>query len=1071
MKSEIIIILESKAVSSNMKSLLIVGVILVGPFAFAQGGKKQTVGDLLKRVQEESRGGRAQMMQKSTSALPESQFNFQKKTSVDLASVKPPKSSALMKTEASGDQREYEKLLDKQINEAFNLTTKFANSASRGELWLRLAELYVEKAGLVDMRKQDDYDAQLKAFQSGQSRVKPKLDLKEARDYNRKAIQLYEWFQRDFPNDPKLSQALFFLGYNYFELSESAKGSYYYDLLTKRFPNSPYVGEAKFALGEYYFEGEKWADAYREYTFLIQDRRHRLHTFALYKGAWCLYRIGKTQQAMKYLDFIIKTGRKEGSDPNGLKKAINRSRLESEAMRDMVVFYADIGEPAKALAYFKGLTNDKEAMSYAEKLAYHYNDKGNKEASRDVFRVLIKENPTSPKSFEYQYQIVQNYFYTKSSPEFKEEVYRWIQDYGPRSNWASQNQDNKEFVANAYKLQEQTLRTYTLQQHQTAQNSRAPYSQQSANEAYLLYLQEFADSANASDMHFLYGELLFDMGRFEDAANQYQVVIDGNPSSKYYSRAAQNLLLALERIVPKDEDLQRKVGDSIEPIPMEPKVERFVKVSLWYLSKFPNSEKDLEIRFRVGRLLYLNNRFDDASAMFKEIIKKYPKTKQAEYSANLLLDIYNLKKDYVGLEKVGTELLAVDSIASSKAGADIRGVMERASFKKGQDLEMEKKYKEYAEQFEIFAKQNPSSTLASTARFNAAVNFERAGVFASAVANYNAVLAAKDPSAEKLKTKSRRLLAKLNQESGQFDEAAKLYLSAAREDMKDPLAPNFIYNAAVMYEALGNTEEAVKNYREFIKINKKYAENVEVLFTIGHLHRRANQTYLAVAAYKEYVGENPKQTENVIEALYWITYYSRPLNRPSDYELYKNKTLALQKKMAPGKKGMGASFAAKLKFEDVNWTLQRFKSISIPADPAKQKGAIDKKLEMMAQLNTELAEVIKFDSPEEIVGSLNMIGEMNLHMAQSIQNAPLPSGLSEEGKKQYREGIEKIAAPFVAKAKESFKLALERASELEVYTPEYRSAFEEYSKMEPGVPGASGELASDTRLINWMVNQ
>jgi TolA-binding protein len=141
---------------------------------------------------------------------------------VNLTAVKPPRSSEIMQSRAkSGDQKaQYEKLLDQQIQELYKLTQRFKTSPNRGELWLRLAELYVEKSSIVDSRKQDEYDAKLRAFQEKKTNRKPVLELEEARDYNRKAVQLYEWFQRDFPKDQKMPQALFFLGYNYFELGD-----------------------------------------------------------------------------------------------------------------------------------------------------------------------------------------------------------------------------------------------------------------------------------------------------------------------------------------------------------------------------------------------------------------------------------------------------------------------------------------------------------------------------------------------------------------------------------------------------------------------------------------------------------------------------------------------------------------------------------------------------------------------------------------------------------------------------------------------------------------------------------
>lgn len=1057
-----------------VSSLLMV--LCVGPSAYAQKKtvkvtktvQKKTVGELLSQAKDSSRGGRLQMSKTDTS-LPSSNLGFKDEVkNVNLESVKPPKSSEIIQRDSSnGDMAAYERVLDQQIRELFKLTQKFKGSPNRGELWLRLAELYVEKAGLIDGRRQDEYDAKLRAFQSGKSKVKPKLDVAEARDYNRKAVQLYEWFQRDFPRDPKMSQALFFLGFNYFELGEVKKGAQFYEKLTKGYPNSQFVGEAHFALAEYYFENERWGQAYKEYSFVIKEKKHRLHTFALYKGAWCLFRLGKQQQAMNYLEFIIKSGKNETGDQLAGKKTVNRNKLEGEALRDIVIFYAEAGDPARAANYFKGLVGTNSGP-YLEKLAYQYSDRGNKDASRDVFKMLIAQNPTSPKAFEYQYQIVQNYYYAKNTSRFKGELYAWVKDYDTTGAWYAANKSNKELIENSYKLRETTLRNYVLQQHQTAQNSRAAYSQQLANEGYVLYLREFPDSSTVSDMHFYYGELLYDMGKYDESAIQYKWVVDNAPQSKFYGKSAQNLILAVERSIPSDQEMQKRVGTSLDPLPLEPKVDRFIKAGLWYVEKFPTSEKTAEIKFRVGRLYYQSNHFDEAGKYFREIVQQFPNTKYAEYSANLLLDIYNLKKDYVGLEKVGSELLAVPSIASSKAGSDIRGVLEKASFKRGQDLELERKYGESAQVFDAFAKQNPASNLAATALFNAGVNFERAGMNAPAIQAYQGVLSSKDASAEKLKPKARRLLAKQYQDSAQFEEAAKLYKQAADENPQDPLAPNMIFNAAVLYEALGKTEEAIRSYSAFIKVNKKHADNIEAVYSMAQIHRKAGQSGAAIARYTEYVDGGGSDREKVVESAYRVSeLYGRQRAITKSNE-WAQKTLAIQKRFAPNKKGIGASYAAKIRLAETMSTFRELKAVNFPADPNKQKAAADKKVALLTKLAGELADVIKYDSAEEIVSALSVLGEANLNMAQTILNAPLPGGLNAEETKQYKAGVEKFAEPFGAKAKDSFKLAVERGWELEVYNEGFRTAYDYMSKQDTKTYYNGGEIGMDIRLVNWM---
>lgn len=1025
--------------------------------------KRRTVGDLLANARQASRGGQqASGLRKSTTSLPQAQLKFEQKTATNFEAVKPPRGSDLMRKVENSDQAKYERVLDEQIQELFKLTQKFKNSANRGELWLRLAEVYVEKAALIDGRSQDEYDAKLKAYREGKIKIKPILDQSNAREYNRKAIRLYEWFEKDFPRDPKMSQALFFLGYNYFELGNTKKGVSYYSQLNKQFPSSPFVGESHFALGEYYFENDKWADSYREYAHLIKSQGHRLHTFALYKGAWCLYRLGEYQKGLKYLETIIRRSRDQAAG-----KGDNRSRLESEALRDIVVFYAAQGKPNEAANYFHNLLDSDDVFPLVDKLAYYYSDKGEKEAARQLFKQLIAEKPGAAKAFEYQYQIVQNYFYSKNSPLFKDELYRWVKDYGPESAWGSGNQDNKTLMENSYKLRETTLRNWILQQHQTAQNSRAPHSRALAADGYELYLREFAQSSYAVDMHFYYGELLYDIGKFDLASQQYRLVVDAGPKSKFYDKAGVNLIHAAEKSIPSDQELQKRVGESVEAFALDPRVERFIKAAQWHLEKFPNSDKNPEVKFRIGRLYYLHNQFDEANKYFSDVVKNHPKSKFSIYSANLMLDIFNLKKDYAGLEKAGGELLAVPSIAGSKTGQEIRGVLEKANFKKAQDLEVDKKYGESAAQFESFAKQNPRSELAVTAWFNAGVNYERANRGTLAVRSYGSVLSSSSPEGKTLKPKARRLLAKLYQDSGQFEEAARLYAEAAKESPQGPLTANFIYNAALMNELVGKPSQAIGLYLEYRKMVKKNSERLEATYAVAEIYRRGENASATIQTFKDYLDLNPSSGQKVVEAHYWIWYNSNRLHR-RDADEWKEKTLAVQRRLARSDKSVGSHFAAQIKLGEASRALESYKRIEIPAAPEKQKKAVDRKVESLGQLTKLLNEVAKFESAEEVVSSLAILGEANLHMAQAIVNSPLPPGLNAEEKKVYGEGMAKFSEPFMTKAKEAFKAAVERGYELEVYGDGFQKAREFMASNNNTNYYDQDEVGFDTRYLNWI---
>ena len=131
--------------------------------------------------------------------------------------------------------------------------------------------------------------------------------------------------------------------------------------------------------------------------------------------------------------------------------------------------------------------------------------------------------------------------------------------------------------------------------------------------------------------------------------------------------------------------------------------------------------------------------------------------------------------------------------------------------------------------------------------------------------------------------------------------------------------------------------------------------------------------------------------------------------------------------------------------------------------------AVEKKIELLNRLTKEINNVVQMNSSEQIVSSLELLGEANLHMYQAIAKAPLPKGLNEQEIKMYRDGIAKIADPFQQKAVESYKLAVSRAQELEVYTDSYNRAYKFMNSVNSKEYYSSDETTFDSRLVKWSV--
>jgi tetratricopeptide (TPR) repeat protein len=972
---------------------------------------------------------------------------------------------------SSGDKDEdaLEKILDQEIDQLFKLAQKYKTSENRGEIWLRLAERYVEKAQLLEFRVQRKFDSDLEKWEASKRKSnRPTLNLNASREFNKKAIQLYDAFLKAFPSDNKVDQSLFFLGYNYFELGQPEKGEGYYKQLTSGHSRSPYVNESHFALGEYYFENSKWAEAKPHYLKVAQNKRARLYSFALYKLAWCEYRLGKPATALALYEKVIRESNTSDEELEGRQK-VNSVRLAREAENEIIPIFAEIKDHKDAISYFENLVGEKRINDIVERLAYVYSYAGKRSAARDMFKRLIAQDPEGEKAFDYQYQIITNYIDGGDDKIFKEEIFEWIDKYSPDSRWAKANAGNPKVLENAQTLREKTLRTFVLKSHKIAQDSKAKVAQVRASDGYKLYLSTFSDSKSVSEMHFYYGELLFDMESFEQAAVHYLWVADNDPNSPFAEKAVINTLLALERELPPEEELVKKAGQGIEKIPYTKAEMRFVKVAERFMNEFAKkSGRAADVKFKVARLQYAHNELDTALVSFWEIVEQYPKSEFATYSANLILDIYNLKGDYDGLVKAGERLLKYPKLIEKGTGADIRNVVQRAEFKRAQDLETAKDFVGSAKEYQAFAQKNPRSELASTALFNAGINFERGSQTLAAIASYTAVLSMGDKAAKTAHPRARRLVARLYESTGQLERAAVEFEKFAKDYPKDQYANESLLNAAIIFAGLKRYDRSTENYRKYYN-STRGREKTIAIFREAEIAEDRNQLKVAYANYERYIKDAPTDVTNVMAAHIRLFRLSKKLGWKTKSDEWATKTIQVQRSFAKRSGNVGKSEAAETTFHFALKKFAEYVTVKIPKSESQQEAAINKKTKMLADLTRELGEVVKFDVGEYVVAAVALIGQANEEFVNTVRAAPVPGGLTPEQEKEYRTAVEqKLAEAPKQAAIQSYELAIKRSQDLNAYNEWVIKSFEGVARLKPATVGKWNDSISFVSMVDEM---
>jgi tetratricopeptide (TPR) repeat protein len=938
-----------------------------------------------------------------------------------------------------------------------------------------LGERYVEKAQIIDFKLQDTYDKKLKAYNEGKTKRKPRPpSRREVRDYHKRAIRLYEWFVRDFPKDRKVPQALYFLGYNNFEIGNLQKGEKYYIQLTRRYPKSVYVSESHFALGEYYFEKEQWKKALPEYMKVVQRQKSRLYTFALYKASWCHYRLGSYKTALATLVKVIKVSRgSETEEAVEGTRAIDKLRLAKEAVGDFVSFYEQTGRYKQAYDDFYDISrNEKRTLGMIEQLAYRYSYSGNLAASQYLFKQLISLNPEATKAAKYQYQIVQDFGSTGNVKAFRKELAIWLDQFGAGSGWAEANKGNAAAIKENFDLQESTLRNSTLKLHQEALNARTDYSKKLAAGSYKMYLTYFKGAQNYSEMLFFYGELLYDLGEYDQAAQQYEKVALTDKKSKYFQKAVTNNVLAREKSLPSNkvmEARQKSLTNKLDKIPLSPQVKNFERACLIYLQNFPKGEKSLEIKRRLGTIYYAHNEFDSALKPLREIVKERPRSKDAIVAAEIILDIHRLRNDLDQYQTEGNALLANPTIANSAYGKELKVNLQKAKFLVADKFSKSGNSLKAAKAFEDFAKTNPRSDQAHSALFNAATNFAKAGSVFDSVRMYKAVIAKPGKKAILgLKQDARNSLGDIYRKMGQLKEAA-IYYEAYGRNAKGQKAINALFNAAVLWDALNNYSNAFKVYNLYANLDKNKNKGVqEASWAKAEMYRRQKLYSKAIYQYDQFIKSNSPNLDKMIKAHFYIAdFYSQIRNVNKAIEWHK-KVIRVVNNTSQGKK-LGAKYAAQSQFRISRELLSEMKRTKLGRTDASITKGLNKMKAIQKKLIKDMAKVIKYDYGPMIVAALAAEAESYKIIGDTFKNIPIPKVYAKgDVRKQYLDMAKKQETEFYGKAIGAYRNAFNKGIDLKAYgEPMIKSAQALY-QLDPNGFKNAGEINDVGQVVDMM---
>ncbi len=916
------------------------------------------------------------------------------------------------------------------------------------------AEVVARLAGLLRARGLDLSIRAQSAADAGDEAASAR-DRRAAADARAEAIARYQELLKRYPRAPRTDQALFFLADTLQESGRDAEAVAAARELTRRFPRSPWAPASHVFLGEHLFDAAKLDDALREYRAAAQVPTDEVYPYALYKAAWCRFNQNAFGDAMKLFKRVVEVSEKSGD--------VNTVQLAREARRDYVLAYARSGRPETAKDEFSFRFGAKPGLKMLEQYGKLLFETGRDPEAQIVHRQLLALHGDAPTSVLDQTRLLvlaQRGGKRRELLSEARQLVETVERVRARNAGAEADADasaKDEAVEEANRLGEETLRNLAVQIHNEARKTRLDETWAAARALYADYLTLFPKAADAYDLRYFYGELLYARGAKAEAAEQYEEVVRRDAALKkpgrWLQKAAWSAVLSRNEAMLHGTAEQRDTGERREQRPLDAEEQKLASACRLYLQVLPEGPHAVEVAFKVGRLEYLSGDYQGAQKHLAWIALSHPEHELAEYAANLVLDMENLKSNWEGVRRWALRFLE-DRLLTAHGNLlqDLRRIEEQSAYALAEAVTPDAKK---ADALLAFVAAHPRGTLVDKALFGAAAALSRIGRVEEALAARSRVWKEQLQSA----LVSRALLASASDlaAAGELGDAAALlekyaagYQRQRAADLRrrahpgkaspaerpvydETQARGAIFDAAVLREARGELRQALADRSLALRLWENPDDLDEQRFAIAQLRARLGETAraaremtaiarearhkpaLQIAAWREAARRYAAARETGNAQWSWTE-----LER-----LYRGLGAKAREKLPSD--AVAAAAEAHLALGTEGFDRFRKQEIRPPL-----MATLNRKIALLQGVRKRAEETVAMRQAEPAVCALAQLGEAQMLLGQAIATSPYPPGLNGEQRKLYRAALAEKAEPLYAEARDTLKSAEAKVRELGV---------------------------------------
>ncbi|HVH43704.1 MAG TPA: tetratricopeptide repeat protein [Labilithrix sp.] len=869
----------------------------------------------------------------------------------------------------------------------------------------------------------------------------PEPNFQPSRDLFARVLKDYPWFgQYDL--------ALYVDGFLAYEQGKQDEALARFDRILKEHPHSRFVPDAHMARAEALFNGKyDYAGALAEYEKVLSYKNSELYGLAMFKSAWCLWRLGRSDEAAKRFVAVFEITDSEGKKVSAVQRK-QLDELQSEALKYLVeVFTEDEKNTAQDVyGFLTKIGGDRFAGKVVRALAVQFYDQAHYDRGIEAYELLLKLEPASSDAGRWVLAIAQGYNAIEDWPKLKTTYERAVNGYTAGSPWAK-TQGDPNVVAGTSKEIEKQLKEHALQLHAKAQKDKTSRAEfEGAAGLYAVYLGKFAGEKDAYQIQYYLAEIYFyRLDKPTDAATHYMAAARAIPNAAAEKEplktlrhdAIYNAIAALERVRFAELEARKKQpqGSAFQETEADKK---FAEALDLYAQLYPNDPALPELFFRQGRQYYDYGVYDSAVKIWGSLLEKFPRSQFALAAGELILDSFNRAKNYENIETWARRLKTAPAFAGDANQKKLDALIVQAVFKQGEQKSQAGDHLGAAKAYLRAAKEFPKDPRAAQACVNAELAAQKAGEHQT-LKEAAQLVTGKDYRDRPESPQGAWIAATTFQSMGLFAESAEFHEAIAGLSDKDH--PHYVkfehakdaaFNAVVLRVATGEHDKAIANGNRFLAQHGSSSDADEVVFQMGKAHQNAGRNKEAADLYRRYVARSKNQDHRVQGfVLLALALVKNGEEKAADEALRTAVDIGKHRKGELGPDGKYA--AARARYMEGERVLARFDAIQISGDVKQLSQRLKQKSELLKQASTVFLDVVSLGVAEWTTAALYQIGRTYEAFAKALRDSPAPSNLSDADKEQYQTQIDEFVVPIEERSLDAYENGWKKATELGIY--------------------------------------